>query len=60
LTEKFLTQKLISDETIQKACQVLSKEIKPLSDLRGQSDYRNKLSQNFLIKFFKEIEHDRI
>jgi xanthine dehydrogenase molybdopterin binding subunit/xanthine dehydrogenase small subunit len=53
-TEKFLVGKVWSEETIQGACAVLSKEFKPISDARGSADYRAALIVSLLEKFYRE------
>jgi xanthine dehydrogenase small subunit len=51
-TEAFLQGKLFSEETFQVAGQVARAEIKPISDVRGSSDFRLQLAENILKKFY--------
>ena len=50
-TESFLAGRLWNDETLNAACQILSQEFQPISDVRGSRDYRLELITGLLRKF---------
>ena len=54
--EKFLLGKPWTEDTVQGACAVLSREFKPISDARGSADYRAALVVSLLEKFYREPE----
>jgi xanthine dehydrogenase small subunit len=53
-TEKFLIGKKLNLDNIVIAQDVIVKEFTPLSDMRASSDYRKKICQNLLEKFYYE------
>ncbi|MCB0348881.1 MAG: hypothetical protein KDD37_08590, partial [Bdellovibrionales bacterium] len=53
-SEKFLTNKDISTNTIKDFLTTIRTEITPLSDLRASDDFRHLLIENLVYKFFKE------
>jgi xanthine dehydrogenase small subunit len=53
-TEAFLEGQPFTEETFRLAGDVAAGEIRPLSDVRGSSDYRLQLARNVLLKFFHE------
>ena len=55
-TESFLRGKPFSLETMQAAGDVAVDEITPISDVRGEQDFRLQLARNVLQKFFHEAE----
>jgi xanthine dehydrogenase small subunit len=54
-TEIFLTGKSATLDTFEHAGRVARDEIKPISDVRGSSDYRLQLGENILAKFWYEV-----
>ena len=53
-TEKFLQGQVLTDTVIEKASEIMQKEITPLSDLRGTSGFRRVLVENYFGRFFSE------
>ncbi len=53
-TEKFLTGRTWSEETVREAMLLLSDEFTPLSDARAEAPYRRTACANLLMKFFLE------
>ena len=53
-TEKFLKGKKLNLDNIILAQSIIIKEFTPLSDMRASSDYRKKICQNLLEKFYYE------
>jgi xanthine dehydrogenase iron-sulfur cluster and FAD-binding subunit A len=51
-TEAFLQGKCFSEETFRAAGQIARSEIQPISDVRGSRDFRCRLAENILLKFF--------
>ncbi|PCJ21143.1 MAG: xanthine dehydrogenase small subunit [Candidatus Cloacimonadota bacterium] len=51
-TENFLLGKLWNEEIVEQAEKILQDEFTPLSDFRGSSWYRTKISSNLLKKFY--------
>jgi xanthine dehydrogenase small subunit len=51
-TEAFLRGKRFSEETFAAAGQMARSEIQPISDVRGSRDFRWRLAENILSKFF--------
>ncbi|MCX6303458.1 MAG: xanthine dehydrogenase small subunit [Bacteroidetes bacterium] len=51
-TEAFLRGKEWSRENIEHAMFILSKEFTPISDARGEAEFRNTAAKNLLLKFF--------
>ncbi|HEX7706482.1 MAG TPA: FAD binding domain-containing protein [Thermoanaerobaculia bacterium] len=55
-TEKFLAGKQIALETFQQAGGIARTEVAPISDVRGSKEYRLRLAETILSKFYWEIE----
>ncbi|EQC50734.1 xanthine dehydrogenase small subunit [Bacteriovorax sp. DB6_IX] len=53
--EKAIIGTTLDQNTFKKVAKLLDTEIKPLSDIRGSSDYRKLLSHNLLLKFCDEV-----
>lgn len=55
----FLTSKVVNLETIEKAIEIVLKEISPISDARGSAEYKTLLLRQLLLahfeKFFPEL-----
>lgn len=58
-TEAFLEGKEFALSTFKEAGEIAKSEIKPLSDVRGSSDFRYQLAENILLKFFYETADER-
>ncbi len=58
-TEEFLDGKEFALNTFRDAGAIAKSEIKPLSDVRGSSDFRYQLAENILLKFFYETADER-
>jgi len=54
-TSKFLKGKILSSEIILEANEVLQKEISPISDVRGTSDYKRLLGRQLFFAHFTEL-----
>ena len=54
-TSAFLKGKQLSVETIIEANEILQKEISPISDVRGTSDYKRLLARQLFIAHFIEL-----
>ncbi|WP_296383286.1 FAD binding domain-containing protein [Winogradskyella sp.] len=54
-TSAFLTGKLLTSETILEASEILQKEINPISDVRGTSDYKRLLARQLFFAHFTEL-----
>jgi xanthine dehydrogenase small subunit len=54
-TSAFLKGKLLSIETIIDANEILQKEITPISDIRGTSDYKRLLARQLFFAHFTEL-----
>lgn len=52
--EAFLIGKDFTLETMSKASRLVADEISPISDVRGSREYRSRLSENLLLKFYWE------
>ena len=57
-TEKYLTNKKINLENINKAKLIISGEFSPLSDVRGSKIYRTKIVSNLLDRFLNEYNNN--
>lgn len=55
-TEEWLIDRPLTELTLQHAGQLARQEIKPLSDVRGSSDYRLQLAENILVKFGRQFD----
>jgi xanthine dehydrogenase small subunit len=53
-TERFLTGRQLTEDTMRQAGKVASSEITPISDVRGSAAYRFQLTRNVFLKFFNE------
>jgi xanthine dehydrogenase small subunit len=56
-TEAFLQGKPWSKESVVQAMEILADEFSPISDARSEADYRKKVAQNLLLKFFLETKN---
>jgi xanthine dehydrogenase small subunit len=54
-TEAFLTNKPMTEETFTAAGKLARSEVRPISDVRGDADYRLQLVENIFSKFFYDI-----
>ena len=54
-TERILTQKPLTQETIANARQMLKSEITPISDIRSTASYRSQVAQNLLTEFLETL-----
>lgn len=52
--EAFVTGKPLNEETMQAAAEVARNEIKPITDVRGSAEYRQKLVGNLFLKVVSE------
>lgn len=57
--EKAIIGTNLDQVVFKKVAKLLDTEIKPLSDIRGTSDYRKLLSHNLLLKFCDEVIVDK-
>ncbi len=53
-TESFLVGQPFSEPTFRRAGELARSEVEPISDVRGSSEYRLRLAENVLLKFFHE------
>ena len=53
-TEAFLQGKPLSEDTFAAAGRLARSEIEPISDVRGSRDFRLRLAENILRKFYFE------
>ncbi len=53
---RFLTGKEISEEIIEKAVEIASGEISPISDVRGSSKYKTELLKQLIRAHFEKLE----
>ena len=54
-TSKFLTGKTLTSDTILEANTILQKEISPISDVRGTTDYKRLLGRQLFFAHFTEL-----
>ena len=54
-TSAFLTGKPLTSETVLEANEILQKEISPISDVRGTSDYKRLLARQLFFAHFTEL-----
>ena len=54
-TSAFLTGKPLTSETILEANEILQKEISPISDVRGTTDYKRLLARQLFFAHFTEL-----
>ncbi len=57
-TEAFLTGRPFSEATFREAGRVARAEVEPISDVRGSRDFRLRLAENILQKFYHEVIAD--
>lgn len=57
-TEAFLNGKKISEKIIQEAKETIAKEISPIDDIRSTKRYRERVTQNLLEEFLKNVGLD--
>ena len=55
-TEAYLENKVFTKETVIAAQSILHDEFQPLSDMRGTSQYRAKVTSHLLLKVYYEIQ----
>ena len=55
--EHALMGKVWNEENIKQAMRVMAKDFTPLSDFRASADYRLKVSQNLLLRFYLELQN---
>jgi xanthine dehydrogenase small subunit len=55
-SEEFLQGKQLLFETFERAGEIALTEIKPISDVRGSSDFRNQLAENMFLKFYCSLD----
>ena len=55
-TEQFLLGKELNQHTLDKACELLSQEFTPLSDVRASAEYRREMAANLLRKALSELQ----
>lgn len=58
--EKFLSGKEIRKDTFEEALKLMDDAIKPISDVRGQKEYRLQLAKNILKKFYFELTERKV
>jgi xanthine dehydrogenase small subunit len=56
-TERLLTGATLTPELIEQARQMISSEVKPISDLRSTEHYRRTVTGNVLAKFLRQLGH---
>jgi xanthine dehydrogenase small subunit len=54
-TEEALSGKPLNESEIETACEIARAEITPISDVRGDADYRFQLAENILRKFYFDV-----
>jgi CO/xanthine dehydrogenase FAD-binding subunit len=54
-TERILTGRQLSNETIEAACATLLAEAKPIDDIRSTAEYRRRVAANLLREYLQEI-----
>jgi xanthine dehydrogenase small subunit len=55
-TEEFLSGRQIALETFRQAGEIAKTEVAPISDVRGSKEYRLRLAETILSKFYWDIE----
>jgi len=58
-TERFLSGKPFTLDTIRKAGKLARREITPISDVRASEDYRLQLAENLLLKLYHEVRQEK-
>ncbi|HYO25009.1 MAG TPA: FAD binding domain-containing protein [Lacipirellulaceae bacterium] len=51
-TEAYLVGRPFAEATFQAAAQIAATEVTPITDVRGEADYRRRLTENILLKFY--------
>ena len=54
-TEEALNGKPLNESEIETACEIARAEITPISDVRGDAEYRFQLAENILRKFYFDV-----
>jgi xanthine dehydrogenase small subunit len=54
-TEEALSGKPLNESEIETACEIARAEITPISDVRGDAEYRFQLAENMLRKFYFDV-----
>ena len=54
--EKILINSNFSEKTINKAINNLSRDFKPIDDMRASKSYRMEVAKNLLVKCFLEVK----
>jgi len=54
-TEAALLGKPFTESEIENVCEIARSEISPISDVRGDAEYRNLLAENILRKFYFDV-----
>ncbi len=57
-TEEFLKNKSLTDTVIEEVLNIIEKEIKPISDVRAEQDYRKMISRSLFYDLFKEALYE--
>jgi xanthine dehydrogenase small subunit len=57
-TEKFLTGKMWSRETVKQAGEILAGEFEPITDARAEASYRSRVASNLLLRFYLETNEN--
>jgi xanthine dehydrogenase large subunit len=58
-TEAFLCGRPFSEATFREAGRLARADVEPISDVRGSRDFRLRLAENILLKFYHEVTADR-
>ena len=58
-TEAFLAGRPFSEATFREAGRLARAEVEPISDVRGSRDFRLRLAENILLKFYHEATPER-
>jgi xanthine dehydrogenase iron-sulfur cluster and FAD-binding subunit A len=51
-TEAFLAGQPFTEATIERAATIAATEVTPITDVRGEANYRRQLTKNILLKFY--------
>jgi xanthine dehydrogenase small subunit len=54
-TEEALSGKPLNESEVEAACEIARAEITPISDVRGDAEYRFQLAENILRKFYFDV-----
>jgi len=54
-TEAALIGRPFTEAEVESVCEIARSEITPISDVRGDADYRNLLAENILRKFYFDV-----